>query len=281
MTASATANSGELVASPGSYSPTHNDETAIDGESSGEVMEEAAELGVARGERSQRLEAVDHDDARTMLLDQTHRCVRAPRPGRHGARRRRDRRRTPTGRLVPVSKNASDCPKRNSLSNGSDTVERYSPGRSGVALANRHCSARIVLPVPGAPTTSVIASDMRPPPSISSSRTLPVERRCIRTTCATERRVRRAQAQQVAHRRHELQRHHRLGEERAGPGRHRLHRPGRAPTSPAPAQRHRPPTVHRARDRRPRSSARRSTGVVDVRRTVARPRSGSNATHTS
>ena len=29
MTASATANSGESVASPGSYSPTHNDDTAI------------------------------------------------------------------------------------------------------------------------------------------------------------------------------------------------------------------------------------------------------------
>ena len=28
ITASATANSGELVASPGSYSPTHNDDTA-------------------------------------------------------------------------------------------------------------------------------------------------------------------------------------------------------------------------------------------------------------
>ena len=33
-------------------------------------MEEASELGLVRGERSQRLEAVDHDDAWTMLLDQ-------------------------------------------------------------------------------------------------------------------------------------------------------------------------------------------------------------------
>ena len=38
-----------------------------DGESAGEVMEEPTELGIARGERSQRLEAVDHDDARLML----------------------------------------------------------------------------------------------------------------------------------------------------------------------------------------------------------------------
>ncbi len=37
---------------------------------SGEVVEEAAEIGVAGGERAQRLEAVDHDDARAVLLDQ-------------------------------------------------------------------------------------------------------------------------------------------------------------------------------------------------------------------
>ena len=40
-------------------------------QSSGEVMEEPAELGVVLGEGSQRLEAVDHDDAGTMLLQQT------------------------------------------------------------------------------------------------------------------------------------------------------------------------------------------------------------------
>ena len=51
-------------------------------------------------------------------------------------------------------------------------------------------------------------------------------------------------------------------------------RRGRAPTSPAPAWRHRAPSGRTARDRRPRSSARRSTDVVDARRTAARRASG-------
>ena len=41
-------------------------------------------------------------------------------------------------------------------------------------------------------------------------------------TGALERRVNALETQQVADRRHELQRHHRLGQERASPGRHRL-----------------------------------------------------------
>jgi hypothetical protein len=55
-----------------------------------------------------------------------------------------------------------------SFSSGSDAVDMYTAGRPTDMLWKRYCSASIVLPLPGRPTTRLIAFVGSPPPRTAS-----------------------------------------------------------------------------------------------------------------
>ena len=146
-------------------------------EAAGELVQEAAESGGV-GVRRERLEAVDDDDAGPALPEQFADAV----GDRVQAAVVED------GAEILVEDRAPDglrekksrvCPYRMIFSSGSDTVDRYSAGRSGVAFANTYCWARMVLPVPGSPITMLMPCIGRPPPSTASRRGCPLDRRSL------------------------------------------------------------------------------------------------------
>ena len=70
------------------------------------------------------------------------------------------------------------------FSSGSDRVEKYTAGRSGLALRKVYCWAMIVLPVPGSPMMTLIPLPGRPPPSTSSSGRYPLVSRLSLISCS-------------------------------------------------------------------------------------------------